>query len=373
MFYFIFHTLPKHNIFHINNEYERYIIDYSFVFILTLTSVYIVPGLINSLKNIQLCNNNRSYFILFFRSLLSIVIPFVMSVIFLNHCGRYWTKLWIDCTGSNIRQKFNYNIAIKGASIDASESVCGVKSWNNINYNSCLREFLDYWIPILTAKLILLIVNPFLLLIVKKYHLKPKLNCCCCCKLGEHSITGVRKQDRQVDDVINKQLVKERNSLDGHEYDRWGVQNGLSDKRNVVLVDSAYSMIGTKLEICIVFGMISPMILFVACVALISSYYAFKIMIVKLNFNIRIRGKYHFPVYSLFVSVIIQQLLVLLFGFDNFGYYIWIVFGICLAVIDVVYLILLPLYQHQRKQMMQKEAMLNAADVLGCQTPDNMH
>ena len=165
-------------------------------------------------------------------------------------------------------------------------------------------------------------------------------------------------------------MAKERNSLDGHEYDEaYNVQNGLNynynRKERDVLIDSAYSMIGTKLEICIVFGMISPMILFVASIALISSYYAFKIMIIKLEFNIKIRGKYHFPVYSLFVSVIIEQLLILLFGFYNFEYYVWVVFGVSLAVVDITYLILLPIWQRQRKQLMKKNAMKAAADMLG--------
>ena len=39
----------------------------------------------------------RSYFVLFFRALLIIIVPLIVSIILLPECGNYWTQFWKPC------------------------------------------------------------------------------------------------------------------------------------------------------------------------------------------------------------------------------------------------------------------------------------
>lgn len=162
-------NLPENNVLNINNEYAYDVIHYSLLFVLAITNIYVIPKVVNIYTdNCKCCDDNKHVIIFILRSINSVLIPLIVSIMFLNGCGKYWTKLWITCIDDSQSFNYYYNFYTKPYTINTSlhfvtwrafnqtyqistsDTVCAVN--NNIlidiiygNENqSCLRQFLVF-------------------------------------------------------------------------------------------------------------------------------------------------------------------------------------------------------------------------------------
>ena len=432
--YVICQTLPNDNIFGFSIEDDLFI-HYGLAVVLTLTNSYIVPRIVDSC----LCNGKvlangdfseeekekeekrvvekNRLFLTILRSILSFFLPLIVSVLFLNDCFKFWTYFWNDCIDdknsfditydaeySNIGQGSTLFIETDTFELSTHGDVCNTRTIGNININSCLREFLDIWIPIIAAKLCLSIINPWIMLFIKYYHLDEWMYCMCC-RNGNSSDSGSNNNNSSGNGNKSCKNNKKKNGR-GHNYsfykaslstnktDGNDVQLALLDHENsdilvssdnyndddddnddddyerkveskcdssdvvaasskerdfisrrddcdsIRIIDARYSLIITKFDLCIVFGLFSPFLLFIAQVGILSNYYCYYgIMEKKLGWKIIYNVHKHIPIGLLFISVLIQQVTILVFCWTLFvsaftNVYLIAVFVAC----DVVFL-----------------------------------
>ena len=369
IFYIILHTLPKHNILSVNEDWQLYPLQYSLSFMLALTSTYVVPRFVDSCiskPKIKL----RVYIVFVLRSMLSFAVPFVTSFLFLGECGKYWTQLWNECTDDptsfDYTQIFNIGIVTQKIKLLNHGTVCSTNvNYNNIcniNFNYCIRQFLDFWMPVITLKLILFIFNPFVYLFIKFYNIDKKVNlfwsfiCQCKCKCGRTSVKQQDIVDNELENSNDDELSEfnghklgaartdtdhDKKLINAHVYESSLSRQKEKDKRDVN-IDSQYVLLATKLELCIVFAMISPYLFVIISVAMITNGYCYQIMIKKYKWKInnQLFSIQQFPIQLLFFSVLVEQGLLIVLSLDMFDQFKWIVF--CLAVsfviVDVVFL-----------------------------------
>ena len=294
------HYLPPDNIFNINHEWMQYLIQYSLIFILTISNIFIVPKLIDSFWKIITmiksdCKQKQSIYmglLMFLRSFQTIIVPFFASLLFLQDCGRYWTQFWSKCTDDPT--SFNeYIVALAnlidvqyydGSTIMSHESICKAAKIADINFNKCFRQFFGYWIEdVILPKLVLLILNPTFFYFIHKYNVKNRLKkycCCCSCKWLKCTCCNVNKNDMVNDININSQ----------------------------------YAMIGTSMELFIMFSIISPFAIFLILFALMITYCFYSKMLNQLRCKlVNFYNSQNFPITYLYTSLIVQQLLIVLF------------------------------------------------------------
>ena len=256
IFCIIAENLPNDNTLDLSQSTAKTLL-YSIAFILTLTSIYITPRMADSLckynykydkygksiENLHNYNNsncrnwtcdcccdccdcsNRTLFIAILRSFLSFIFPFILSVLMLDGCGKYWTSFWNPCVnGQKTFDIFYNNTYMDIYNHTTSDGVNGLFLWsekdtirisshkdvctptnfldfidtkeddndgvNNVNnINTCLRQFYDLWVPVVAVKLFLALLNPWVMMGIKYYKIESKMkNLCiklftmiCCC------------------------------------------------------------------------------------------------------------------------------------------------------------------------------------------------
>ena len=109
-----------------------------------------------------------------------------------------------------------------------------------------------------------------------------------------------------------------------------------------IVIDKAYAVIATKLELCIIFGIVYPYIVFIASLAIISNYHFYRIVILKLKWKIHVKGsnknENQFPTFSLLGSIFMAQILILLYCYDLINSVIhWVIIGVIL-VADTIFI-----------------------------------
>ena len=100
--YFLFNSLPNNNILHMDNFKTNLLIDLSMAIALSTISAIILPNFVNiclRLFNLSL-NKFRNHFIMMHRTFLTIILPFIISVLLLSQCGNLWVKFWNECKNS---------------------------------------------------------------------------------------------------------------------------------------------------------------------------------------------------------------------------------------------------------------------------------
>ena len=183
-------NIPNDNVFGVNKQWESYIFIYGVGVVLTLPSLYTVEFLMTSVERLfgmdrykddysySYNHNNQSTHstqtrthtmyaytdynkfntlpcAMILRSLITVLIPFFVSLVLLNECGGNWASLWNECLEN--ADSFEYSITIINWTfpVPMHEDVCGNRSLDQfINVNNgiiskCLRQFWDWWIPII--------------------------------------------------------------------------------------------------------------------------------------------------------------------------------------------------------------------------------
>lgn len=373
--YIIVQSLPTPNIFNINAYWQQKSIDYLLGIDIALINIYVVPRLIDSSfgvlsspqlqKNVKSYTNFRAYGIVFLRSMLSIFIPLIISLMFLNKCGNLWALLWNTCAKDS--DTFNASLMNPDTStrvyLLTHKSVCGVKSFlfppNKLQIGQCLRSFYDQWIPIIIIKLTVVIINPWILMFITKYFkykIKTLSMCCCCCwcfrsKTVDNHSTENRASLMSLNDDVGPDSHGRVETLDEKDKNN---SNQSNPKNNIqIKIDSAYSMIAIKLEICLFFSLISPFVLWMTFCAIFSNWLAFRIMQKRLSWRL-VSGSYFngancnensdnkrdlvFPVFSIVMSLWLQQIMIALLCWTMFSLYITIIWIVVNILLDFLYI-----------------------------------
>ena len=114
--YIMTEYLPNNNKLGINHNWLRYLIRYSIAFIVTTTSIFLSPKVVDSIYEYyyNYCDikynhsygsnaydSNRTAMIMMVRSISTIIVPFIVSVMMLDDCGSMWSLLWNECNSPN--------------------------------------------------------------------------------------------------------------------------------------------------------------------------------------------------------------------------------------------------------------------------------
>ena len=101
------------------------------------------------------------------------------------------------------------------------------------------------------------------------------------------------------------------------------------------MVDSEYTMILTKLEIFILFCMISPFITFIISIAILSNMFAYKQMLYTFKYNLHnTESAVAIPV--LFISILVQQIFIIVFISNEFDTVLTCMWIGALCLVDLI-------------------------------------
>ena len=382
--YIVLHTLPQHNILHINvqSTYD-YVIYYLLSISLALSNIYVVPRMVDTCYCLG-CSTNRGIIIAIFRSFTSFIFPFIFSIIFLNDCGHYWSNLWQECeNNSQYENSFNWrtNYTVSSGvdyvplSVSTHRGVCHKKSWTSIDSNQCYRSFLDLWIPLIAAKLLVVIINPWVILWfkIKFNHLYPntkrqrksttiatkqnekkqigaigasddrrsliKTQVAAAVATTEHE--NINRAKRNSNPINYNYSFNSKESVGGANY-KFTTGTNVSmtsnvEERQTVFIDAQYGLLATKIELCVIFGMFAPFLFGIAALSAMSNFYAYLTLVNKFK-HVRIYDAFNvFPAVFVFCSVIVAQCLMVMFCWSFFH---WLILGVMIAVfalLDIIY------------------------------------
>eukprot|EP01084_Bolivina_argentea_P134921 237837_1 len=113
----------------------------------------------------------RTIVIFLLRTLSTIIIPIISSIVLLNDCGHGWVKFWSQCYGDS-NSKFNVFVAVNifgfiqdpNLELIKSSEICG---FHSIDWSNCLRRFFYSWTHVIILKMLLMVFMPFFVTISK--------------------------------------------------------------------------------------------------------------------------------------------------------------------------------------------------------------
>ena len=341
------------------------LIFYGLALILTLVNIYVVPKIVDSC----MCQS-RVLSIAILRSFLSCIIPFIVSILFLDNCFRLWPLLWTQCMqNNNSRNDFDitysqsysgyvttvtYNVGWSLAAdytLLTKDVVCHTNSMDDIDINACLRNFFDIWVPLIATKLFITSINPWFMVFVKQYirqkmesitcslHVnwcqRDKYKCKCCRSTKESTSIRNLSEDwgsyyDSVEMSSGSQIVLKTN-----------IKDKLVNKLKTCNFDTQFAVMITKLDICFIFGLISPFLLFIALTSMISNYICFLKIYKQYKWKINDTTTSHeFPIKFLFGSIVIQQIILFIFCWHLFTNQIMLFFlPVSFIVSDVFFIV----------------------------------
>ena len=276
------------NILHLN-QYWMDLIEYSVSILLGLTTSIIVPNLTDSFYKILIKNNPISYekfvltyranFIIILRAITSIVFPFIITLLFVNDCGNMWTYFWNTCAYN--RNELSVTITNGGIPfvLLTPDQICGFK-YNQILSEQCLRSFNLIWCNnILIKKMIFMVFLSFFVVIKRIIIKKCKDKCC----------------KKRNDNIVYK-------------------------------IDSEYSMVISKLEIIIIFGLISPFLIPLGLLSIYIDVFVYNYMVNNYGWLIYpFTKRLYIPIYYINISIIMGNAYIILLSFyllDNIHFWI---------------------------------------------------
>eukprot|EP01083_Nonionella_stella_P094359 264682_1 len=280
--YFIFESLPNHNIFKLESSFLRDFSTYCISFVLVINTTIIIPKLTDLLSYNVTClaiNNNKIVLINILRTIISIILPIIASFIFLNDCGGAWSLCWNECIDdpNSFTIVYENTNPVTGLVWDnmvllKHDDICSVKSANHINWDKCYRSFIYHWSQVIITKLCILVFMP-ILYILKVFLMRFILSTNCYDKLDH-----------------------ENNCF-------W--KYFLND--NSIKIKHEYCMILNLFELVIAYSFQSPFILPIALFVIKVNQVFYKFMYYRLKWRFLTRHTYQFPVYLLVIGHIIGQ------------------------------------------------------------------
>eukprot|EP01084_Bolivina_argentea_P157147 273856_1 len=327
-FYGLFVSLPSDNVFGIDSYFSLKLITTPLAVILSLTKSMVVPNLVIFIFQIfHIDYKYRNNFIMFLRTFLMVIIPFISNMFWINECGNGWTRLWSNCSAGR-ESRFNLEATITYISpendflhnpqfhfIDllTAEEVCKT-DLTSINVSKCFREFYSLWTNILFESMTIMFFMPMLIIILK--------------------------------------LLKHKLLRPNYKY---------------LSIDSEYLMITSKLEICFIFGLVCPLLLPLSFCALKWNEIFYKLLINKFKIRWTIRFAYNnnIPVVYLYFSLMVLHLFsfIFMFYYESFEFksnmVLCIVFCLSLALI---YWIIFCYGRYRDNRSQQRKSAINIVD-----------
>eukprot|EP01084_Bolivina_argentea_P180416 311711_1 len=140
----------------------------------------------------------RSKIIMILRTLSSIIIPILSSIVLLNDCGSLWSQLWIPCLNNNNENAFDIAVPVSSIpytqyfgteqtdytylhfdslplQILSEKEVCdtiSIDDFTQRTMNRCIRSFLFEWCNVLMIKMIIMCFMPVFILCYKSIKRK---------------------------------------------------------------------------------------------------------------------------------------------------------------------------------------------------------
>ena len=270
LLYILSESLPNDNVLQIKDAYRK-LLSFFIYFIMAVNTSIITPKFVNAILNLLNLSefSNKSKVIMILRTLSTIVIPLICSFILQSNCGNGWVLYWNPCIyekesfdmSSEVisNSNYGYNYA-SNVVVSTKESVCSIVSYPNIKWNKCLRTFLFKWCNVLMIKMIIMFFMPLVIVLIKT------------------------------------------------------IKDKISDtSQHKIVIDSEFSMIVTKMEYVLAFGVFVPLIYPVIIISLNSFivFYQYALNTLKwdLVFTNYERGRRSFPFRFLAFGIMMQQIL----------------------------------------------------------------
>lgn len=365
--YCIIENLPDHNVLNLNSTALRDLVKYATQFGIVCVNIYGVPKLVDACKFV-IClgiqDKYQVYINSLLRSILAVIIPFIVSLMMLQDCGKYWTGLWDKCGNKNdLSVSFeNVRYDVEDITLMRYNQICPVNSiWYSSESDSkCMRSFWDFWIPVMVVKFISLIVNPWAMLVVQHWNIdimvKEHLTACkiarisICCAGGCESEADDSNVDSKSEKLLELKPTEKENSDrdDVNDNDRKHMDQTDKDGRKVE-INSEYAMIATKLELVIIFSLISPFIIGFVVLALLSNYCCYYVMVYRLKWQI-IHAEANIPIWMLYVTFIFQYLIIVGFVVKEFALSAVLVFAIGSGIVIVAFPVIVLLFKRKYNQ-----------------------
>lgn len=194
------------------------------------------------------------------------------------------------------------------------------------------------WIPLIMIKLTIVCVNPWILLMFKIATLK--LNKCK--NKNKDNTSQIDKFTLEMSDlysdVTSISNFPNYSSMTTHDNITSNIENNNDNKKRMIDIDSEHAMIATKIQLSIYFGIISPFLIIIAILSIISNYHCFKIMKFKCNFVIK-NEHHRLPVYMLKISLFMHQVFMLLFCKSVFKQNVFWSMACGIAAVDACFLL----------------------------------
>ena len=322
-------NLPNHNTLNIDDSQVK-IMSILLPLALSINIAVIIPNFVDGCyKCIYLTRNYlstiyitkyRPLIILFLRSVSMIIVPIISSIFLMQNCGNYWVKFWNVCNlikHDQFNATFSYLFssstdateALKEILVDSSE-ICNPTSLNDIQWDKCIRTFSSQWSLIVTKKLSIMVLLPFL--VIAKKFVSFKLQKC-------------------VENFWCNSTKKLRSKN----------QNNNNESFVGLKIDLEYANLLTMLETMIVWCPISPLIAPLTLLSIYSNYFAYHHAIDSYHWSVYpFDNDVRLPIYVLCISIIFSQTYVCLFMLFCFQHaYTGWVFAIVMFSINFVFVL----------------------------------
>eukprot|EP01084_Bolivina_argentea_P318803 552965_1 len=338
--YGLFSSLPSNNVFNLNSYSSLKAVTWPLSLVLSISKSIIIPKFTNSLFNtFNISYKYRNKCIMMLRTIMVIIIPFMSSIFFINACGGEWSLFWNNCNSQN-KYQFDVNATITTQEVDilgpnhknafwfapqtmtftnllTSKEVCDISIPSSNNVEKCMREFFDLWTNVLFESMIIMIFMPIFIVIFK---------------------------------VIRYKCAKNREN----------------DNTFCIRIDSAYVMITNKLEICLIFTLICPLILPLIITILKWNEIFYYFMIRKLKWNVTFSYNIDIPTgflyFSLFMSHLFAFLFLLYYQYITNRNYNIIVSILFVTIIIITYVSLWLYSKSAKKQSINDDQVLKLVD-----------
>ena len=263
--YILFQSLPEDNVLGIPSAVQ-YISEHCISLIIAINSSLIIPNFTHYFLTLfgYSVKEHSNKFILVIRTMTTIIIPITLSFYLLDDCGRGWTNLWKPCDDPMFLEDSVYDYYHKKTAILHHDDVCSVSSVTEMDLNKCIRSFLRQWCDVLLLKMFIMMFMPIF--------------------------------------IIFKKTVWD-----------WKIRG----KQSEIVIDSEYTMLTTKLEVILVFGVFSPLLYPIIIAAMNSFIFFYEFSTRTLRWNIRFENHEHglqsFPFHFLVFGILCEQMLSFLF------------------------------------------------------------
>eukprot|EP01084_Bolivina_argentea_P156323 272433_1 len=139
---------------------------------------------------------HRNHVILFLRTLIILIIPFLSSMFFINDCGNSWSYFWNNCSLKNKKKYFDIDVTIMSKAVFINNNtfyppypftfnnlltpneVCKAQIPSAEDISKCFVSFYYLWTNVLFESLFIMLFMPLLITFGKLTKNYINYKCC---------------------------------------------------------------------------------------------------------------------------------------------------------------------------------------------------